>query len=202
MHSLVIADCRCGGTNLVKTLGSHPRVKMTNIDDCQEKLAALWAAKTEPDWPVWLQEQWQQADVWHLQRYQVSRTSVGWDHILSANPRIIYLIRENVLLQYLSWKYALHTQQFHRRQKKDIRLEFDNKDFAYWSSVWKDKQLWVANKLRPLSSITITFESLQYDWHDTIASVQRFLGLEYFKLNQYMPTPVELDYHAIFGLSP
>jgi hypothetical protein len=174
---------------------------MEDLDDCQEKLAEHWANKEEPEWATWLQDQWKAADVWHLQRYQISRKSTGWDHILEANPLVISLVRENSLLQYLSWKYALHTQQFHKRQEAAITLPFDQADYTYWASVWQDKQNWVRRKLRRLNRLEVTYEDLQYSWDGTLAAIQQFLGLEYYKLPPYMPTPTPLDYYAIFGLT-
>jgi len=200
MRSLVVADCRCGGTNLVKSLGSHPGMHMRDINLCQEKLADHWAEGREPEWESWLEEQWSEASVWHLQRYQISRRSSGWDFVLKANPKVISLFRENTLLQYLSWKYACHTQQFHRRQKLDISLPFDNSDYIYWASAWRDKKTWVRNKLRPLNCIEVSYEDLQYNWDATLARIQSFLGLAYCHIPEYMPEPTPLDYYSIFGL--
>jgi hypothetical protein len=204
---LVLADERCGGTNLTKTIGQHPEVKTNDLFNCQELLdpRSHFAEKTPPasqdEWTDLFDSFWAERDIWHLQRYQLPTGTGGWAALVEQNARFVSLYREDECLQYLSWRYASVTDCWHDPHRQAMSLWWSPEDFGERVGRWRAMRAWARTVLPESMVLWLSYEELDGQWELSIARCLEHCGLSPFVLPPAMERPAELDYFAIFGVS-
>ena len=128
----------------------------------------------------------------------------------SEQVRVLFLERNNLLHQYVSWMVSIETQQW-RAEISDSRLplerrqiEIDPDRLRYQTREWKNNMQQFRQIFSGFPSMTLTYEELCDDTEFSMGSVQKFLNISQQKLNSSMvrlnPEPVNqriLNYEEI-----
>lgn len=193
---ILLADCRCGGTVLRKTLGSHPDLHLAG-----EALHPL--APRPTDWAAWISEMFAGHDGSHLQRYQLPRDSEAWS-MLARLPdiRVIDLRREDKVEQYASWKLAMVTSSWHTRPETLPRIKWNQEECKSKMREWAEGQRLTERIFAGVPTLRITFEQIADDIGGVLYRCQRFLGITPTPLRPAIDRMAPVDYPTIFSGYP
>lgn len=191
---VVVADCRCGGTALVRTLNKHPELVV---------LGELMSAdqpyfEIPPDFDKFYSDTFQHCNGWHLHRFQLP-AAYAW-YKLSKYPKlkVIDLRRENLKEQYASFKMAQETSLWHERPDEIPRIEWDTKDYKRQTTEWINGRIWTDHVFSFNPVLRITFEQIVENFNDVLGRCQDFLGVERAELNPAMKRMEAVDYSKVF----
>lgn len=167
---LLVADCRTGGTNLIRALGTHSMLETRG-----EKMLEHWMQRRVPNsFSEWLERSFDDCNGWHLQRYQLP-----YDHEWTKiRVPIINLYREDTLGQWVSFQRALMTGEWENKTRMP-EVPFDPDAYMEHDLAWRHQRIRCRRLLSDNQMLDVTFERLVSDWRGSVRKILEFLGVQY-----------------------
>ena len=198
---LVLSDERCGGTNLVRSLAENPEIRINEHSSQELRQQIGYTPNNQNEWINQYHTFWAQQSLWHVQRIHLPTGTGAWTGLISMEPRLICLYRENLELQYLSLKHAILTRRWHGNREAVSGAWWQPEDYGRVTGLWVAMRQYAKKVLPAEMCLWVSYEQLESDWDTAILECQKHLGVEPKLFGQAMTKPTPLDYHAIFGVT-